>query len=66
MQTAFRHFIGPSMPRLTPRSSERGSGQSYVRLFTRVRGETVWKLLRTGQPPHHESRHRHVDKGLLG
>ena len=23
MRTAFRHFIGPSMPRLTPRSSAR-------------------------------------------
>src|SRR5215210_3334553 len=28
--------------------------------------ETVWKLLRTGQPPHHEPRHRRVDKGLSG
>src|SRR3712207_5638365 len=26
--------------------------------------ETVWKLLRTGQPPHHQPRHRRVDKGL--
>ena len=34
--------------------------------FTRVRGETVWKLLRTGQPPHHEPRHRRVDEGLPG
>src|SRR5215213_1495465 len=28
--------------------------------------ETVWKLLRTGQPPYHEPRHRHVDEGLSG
>src|SRR5215210_5864553 len=28
--------------------------------------ETVWKLLRTGQPPHHQPRHRRVDKGLSG
>src|SRR5918994_489798 len=26
--------------------------------------ETVWKLLRTGQPPYHEPRHRRVDEGL--
>src|SRR5919202_6854380 len=26
--------------------------------------ETVWKVLHTSQPPHHEPRHRHVDKGL--
>src|SRR5215203_4875555 len=31
---------------------------------TRLPLETVWKLLSTGQPPHHQSRHRHVDKGL--
>src|SRR5215207_1773203 len=28
--------------------------------------ETVWKLLRTGQPPRHEPRHRRVDEGLSG
>src|SRR5215218_6639413 len=30
------------------------------------RGKTVWKLLRTSQPPHHEPRHRGVDEGLSG
>src|SRR5215203_53143 len=35
-------------------------------LFTRVRGETVWKLLRTGQAPHHQPRHRRINKGLSG
>ena len=30
------------------------------------RGETVWKLPRTGQTPHHEPRHRGVDEGLSG
>jgi hypothetical protein len=39
MQTAFRHFIGPSMPRLTKVFSE--ALASYVRLFTRVCRETV-------------------------
>jgi hypothetical protein len=33
-------------------------------LFTEVPRETVWKLLRTGQPPHHQPLHRRVDKGL--
>src|SRR5215212_10753605 len=28
--------------------------------------ETVWKFLRTGQPPHHEPRHRRVNEGLSG
>src|SRR5215207_8569076 len=26
--------------------------------------ETVWKLLRAGQPPHHQTRHRRVDEGF--
>src|SRR5215212_5848373 len=26
--------------------------------------ETVWKLLHTGQPPHHKPPHRRVDEGL--
>ena len=46
MQPAFRHFIGPSMPRLTPRSFSEALA-SYVRLFTEVRGETVRKGVRT-------------------
>src|SRR3712207_3027756 len=36
----------------------------YTPLFTELPRETVWKLLRTGQPPHHQPRHRRVDKGL--
>ena len=36
MQTAFRHFIGPSMPRLTSRSFSEALA-SYVRLFTQSR-----------------------------
>src|SRR5215208_3231425 len=28
------------------------------------RRETVWKLLGTGQAPHHQTRHRRIDKGL--
>src|SRR5215213_1159647 len=28
--------------------------------------ETVWKLLRTGQAPHHQPRHRRINKGLSG
>src|SRR5215212_7835696 len=36
------------------------------RLITESLRETVWKLLRTGQPPHHKPRHRRVDKGLSG
>src|SRR5215217_8427626 len=28
--------------------------------------ETVWKVLRTSQPPDHEPRHRRVDKCLSG
>jgi hypothetical protein len=34
----------------------------FVPLCTRVRRETVWKFLRTGQPPHHKPRHRRVDE----
>ena len=40
MQTAFRHFIGPSMPRLTSRSFSEALA-SYVRLFTEVRGRRI-------------------------
>jgi hypothetical protein len=35
-------------------------------LITHLPKETVWKVLRTGQPPHHEPRHRHVDECLPG
>src|SRR5215218_4258255 len=34
--------------------------------FQTVSIETVWKLLRTGQSPRHEPRHRRVDEGLSG
>jgi hypothetical protein len=33
-------------------------------LFTQVPRETVWKLLRMGQTPHHETCHRRVDECL--
>src|SRR5829696_8162956 len=39
-------------------------GVSHVQMAKVQRGETVWKLLCTGQPPYHEPRHRHVDEGL--
>jgi hypothetical protein len=39
IQTAFRHFIGPSMPGLTKFFSE--TLASYVRLFTGVRGRGI-------------------------
>ena len=48
MQTAFRHFIGPSMPRLTSRSFSEALA-SYVRLFTEVRGR---EILRTSPVEH--------------
>src|SRR5215203_5380352 len=35
-------------------------------LFTEPRRETVWKFLSTGQPPHHNPRHRRVNEGLSG
>src|SRR5215212_11764916 len=34
--------------------------------YQTVSRETVRKLLRTGQPPHHQPPHRRVDKGLPG
>jgi hypothetical protein len=37
-----------------------------IGFFSEVRRETVWKVLRTGQPPHHQPRHRRVDEGLPG
>src|SRR5215216_2222326 len=36
------------------------------RIFQTVSRETVWKVLRTSQPPDHEPRHRRVDKCLSG
>ena len=47
MQTAFRHFIGPSMPRLTKVFSE--ALASYVRLFTEV-------LERLSEKPHERAK----------
>jgi hypothetical protein len=41
-------------------------GTSSEGLFTEVPRETVWKLLRTGQTPHHEACHRRVDECLPG
>jgi hypothetical protein len=36
----------------------------YTDIRERPFPETVWKVLRTGQTPHHEPTHRSVDKGL--
>src|SRR5829696_7888680 len=40
--------------------------QPLTTLFTENPRETVWKLLRTDQPPHHKPRHRRVDERLPG
>src|SRR5215203_5501047 len=34
----------------------------YSTLFTEVRGETVWKVSGSGQPPHHQPDHCSVDE----
>src|ERR671921_1929809 len=47
-------------------SAERRPFSHPLSTFQTVSRETVWKLLRTGQPPHHKPRHRRVDKGLSG
>src|SRR5918995_6570895 len=45
--------------------SERKSSTSPS-LFQTVSLETVWKLLRTYQPPQHKPRHRRIDESLSG
>src|SRR5215204_1759039 len=64
------HYISPepTQPRARPEP------RSYcIRFHRLVYGfprrpllETVWKVLRTSQPPDHEPRHRRVDKCLSG
>src|SRR5215212_5653734 len=48
------------------RAGSLGTQSLLSSLFTAVRRETVWKVLRTGQPSHHQATHRRVDEGLPG
>src|SRR5215213_11183887 len=50
-----------------PRGSQGRSMQDPASELLRISlPETVWKFLRTGQPPHHNPRHRRVNEGLSG
>src|SRR5829696_6836572 len=49
---------------LKPKFAELRKGEVQLRRIHLL--ETVWKFLRTGQPPHHKPRHRRVDECLSG
>ena len=59
----YRYGAGLAASSPPPRN---GGPAFFLPLFTRVRGETVWKLLDTSQTPHHQPRHRRVNEGLPG
>ena len=60
-QPSFSHGIGPARRRSLAKRNQCYTLSEFPRTLLL---ETVWKLLCTDQPPHHEPRHRRVDERL--